>query len=151
MNHIKTIKKTVSRVSNRRDSFELQSVQCRAHVRCAPPKGSPPSRPRSIVAAVLIYNTIKTHGKTVDAILVINWGTSYSQHRHHSRHWVFMCSYKLFVLIVAFCFAVNCFLFASWSEILIGIFRSYWSKPLIPSVRCSLMAFCLVAVASPGY
>lgn len=89
-------------------------------------KGVPPNRPRSIVEAVLIYNTIKTHGKTVDAILVINWGTSCSRGRHHSWHWVFMCSYKLFVLIVAFCFAVNCFLFASWSEILIGIFRSCW-------------------------
>lgn len=31
-----------------------------------------PGARKSIVRAVLIYNTIKTHGKTVDAILVIN-------------------------------------------------------------------------------
>lgn len=41
-----------------------------AHVGNATPR----TRKR-IVPAVLIYNTIKTHGKTVDAILVINQGS----------------------------------------------------------------------------
>lgn len=124
-----------------------QSVECRALVRCASPKRGSPNRPQSIVKAVLIYNTIKTHGKTVDAILVINWGTSYSQSRHHSRLYVFMCSYKLFVLIVVFCFAVNCFLFASQSEVLIGIFRNCWPESLM-LIWCSVMAFCSVTVES---
>lgn len=34
--------------------------------------GKRPRTRKHIVPAVLIYNTIKTHGKTVDAILVIN-------------------------------------------------------------------------------
>lgn len=56
---------------------------------------------KSIVPAVLIYNTIKTHGKTVDAILVINWG-SWQPVRFVHIAFCFNC---------VFCFTFDCFLF----------------------------------------